>query len=135
MPVTHLDPAGLPQSHLFHTASITSGSRFLHVSGQVGADPDTGLVATGLEAQVERCVLNLAIVLAEAGVGFEAVARMTAYFVDWTPDKVVPYEAGVRSAAEHLGIEMPTPPLTGIGVAALATPEIVVEMDLVAVLD
>lgn len=60
---------------------------------------------------------------------------MTVYRVDWTPDKMGAFISGVDGASARLGIEVPVPPLTGIGVAALAEPFVLVEVEAVAVLD
>ena len=60
---------------------VHQGIAFL--SGQVPLDPATGeLVGATIEAQTERVLANLRAVLAEAGVGFEALLRVGVYLVD-----------------------------------------------------
>jgi 2-iminobutanoate/2-iminopropanoate deaminase len=55
----------------------------LFCSGQIGIDPATGdLVPGGVEAEVRQVLLNLAAVLAAAGVTTDAVVRTTIYLVD-----------------------------------------------------
>ena len=52
-------------------------------SGQIGLDPATGqLVPGGVEAETRQVLLNLAAVLAAAGVTTDAVVRTTIYLVD-----------------------------------------------------
>ncbi len=72
--------------------------------------------------------------LAGVGATFDDVAKLTAYLVDWTPDKMPLWVEGVAGASAKLGIST-TPPLTGIGVAALAEPDLLVEVEAIAVVD
>jgi hypothetical protein len=53
--------------------------------------------------------------------------------VDWSPDKLAGLGAGVARVAERLGVD-PTKPITLIPVAALGEPDLLVEVDAVAVL-
>ncbi len=84
--------------------------------------------------RVERCYLNVATALAAAGASFDDVAKLTLYVVDWTPDKLTVLGEGIAGATETLGITA-RPPLTGIGVSALAAPDLLVEIEAIAVLD
>ncbi|MEV6769435.1 hypothetical protein AB0N05_12500 [Nocardia sp. NPDC051030] len=54
--------------------------------------------------------------------------------VDWTPDKMSLFVEGAARAAKRLGVTA-LPPLTGIGVAALAEPDLLVEIEATAILD
>ncbi len=135
MPVTLLDPQGLPQAGTHQQVALASGSRLVFVAGQVAQDAEGRTVGDDdLAAQVERCYLNVAAALAAAGASFDDVAKLTLYVVDWTPDKLTVLGKGIARAAEQLGITA-RPPLTGIGVAALAAPGLLVELEAVAVLD
>ncbi|WP_308215963.1 RidA family protein [Pseudonocardia humida] len=67
------------------------------------------------------------------GGSFADVAKLTVYVVDWSPDKLPALGAGVGRAAERLGLD-PTRPITLIGVAGLGEPDLLVEVDAVAVL-
>ena len=128
MAITLVNPDGLPAIDAYRQVSIATGSRLVFVAGQVAWDTAAG----DLTAQVERCYLNVATAL--AGASFSDVAKLTVYVVDWTPDKMPAFLAGVARAAERLG-ETPVPPGTLIGVAALDVPEHLVEVEAVAVLD
>ncbi|MBA2417140.1 MAG: RidA family protein, partial [Geodermatophilaceae bacterium] len=55
------------------------------------------------------------------------------YLVDWTGDKMPALGDGVERAAEQLGVDL-RKPTTLIGVAALAEPDLLVEVDAIAVL-
>ena len=72
--------------------------------------------------------------LAAVGGSFDDVAKITLYFVDWQPDKLPALGLGVQRAAERLGVDL-TKPVTLLGVAALGEPDLLVEVDVTAVLD
>ena len=55
---------------------------FLFCSGQIGLDPASGELADGVEAQAHRALLNLAAVLAEAGLGWADVVKTTVFLAD-----------------------------------------------------
>jgi 2-iminobutanoate/2-iminopropanoate deaminase len=54
----------------------------LFCSGQLGLDPASGNLVDGIEAQVERSMLNLRSVLDAAGVTFEDVVKTTIFLAD-----------------------------------------------------
>ena len=55
----------------------------LFCSGQIPLDPATGELVTGdVAAQTRQVFANLGAVLAQAGAGFEHVARTTVYLAD-----------------------------------------------------
>ncbi|ADB31381.1 Endoribonuclease L-PSP [Kribbella flavida DSM 17836] len=133
MPITVMNPAGLPEIDLYRQVSVATGSRQIYVAGQVAWDADGTLVGAGdLAAQVEQVYLNLGTALDQAGATFDDVAKLTAYLVDWTPDKMPDFLAGAARAFAKLGVS-PVPPFTGIGVAALAEPGLLVEIEIEAV--
>ncbi|MFC9430281.1 RidA family protein [Streptomyces sp. NPDC056987] len=135
MTITLVNPDGLPKVDLYRQVSVATGSRLVFVAGQVAWGADGATVGVGdLTAQVEQCYLNVGTALAGAGASFGDVAKLTVYLVDWTPDKMPLVEAGIARAAAKLGVT-PVPPLTGIGVAALAAPDLLVEVEATAVLD
>jgi enamine deaminase RidA (YjgF/YER057c/UK114 family) len=130
-----VNPEGLPKVDIYRQVSVASGSRLVFIAGQVARDADGGKVGEGdLAAQVEQCYLNLGTALAEVGGSFDDVVKLTVYVVDLAPDKMPLFAEGVARAAAKLGIT-PAAPLTGIGVAALAEPDLLVEVEATAVLD
>ncbi len=135
MTVTLLDPGGLPQVPTHRQVSVATGSKLVFLAGQVACGADWRTIGEGdLAAQVEQCYRNVATALAAAGASFDDVVKLTLYFVDWTPDKLAAAGEGIARATEALGITA-RPPLTGIGVAALAEPGLLVEVEATAVLD
>ncbi|MFC7331319.1 RidA family protein [Marinactinospora rubrisoli] len=136
MPITLANPDGLPKVDLYRQVAIATGSKLVFIAGQVARTADGGRVGEGdLAAQVEQCYLNLATALAEAGATFDDVVKLTVYLVDWAPENMPRFTEGVARASAKLGITAPVPPLTGIGVAALAEPDLLVEIEATAVID
>ncbi|MFG2131325.1 RidA family protein [Streptomyces sp. NPDC048751] len=135
MAITLVNPGGLPEIDAYRQVSIATGSKLVFVAGQVSWDEKGVTVGEGdLAAQVERCYLNIATALAAAGASFDDVAKLTAYVVDWTPDKLPLFLEGVSRAAAKLG-GTPVPPATLLGVAALDVPDHLVEVEATAVID
>ncbi|MEU4129357.1 RidA family protein [Streptomyces wuyuanensis] len=135
MTVRLVNPGGLPEIDSYHQVSVASGSKLVFVAGQVAWDADGAAVGEGdLATQVEQCYLNVGTALAGVGATFDDVAKLTVYVVDWTPDKMPLFLEGVARAAATLG-GTPVPPGTLLGVAALAVPEHLVEIEATAVID
>ncbi|GAA5023963.1 RidA family protein [Terrabacter aeriphilus] len=130
-----LNPAALPHVPIYHQVAVTDGARTIYVAGQVAVDADGTRIGDGdLAAQVAQVYLNLHAALAAAGARLSDLVKVTAYLVDWRPEKMADVRDGMERAARALGVEVSLPPLTGVGVAALAEPGLLVEVDGVAVL-
>ena len=54
----------------------------LYISGQLPADPVTGELPAGIEAQTRRSLDNLGYILEEAGLGFNDVVKTTVLLAD-----------------------------------------------------
>ena len=134
MPVQLLNPEGLPQPEHYVQVAVATGSRTVYLSGQVARDADGNPVGPGdLAAQVEQAYSNVATALAAVGGSYDDIAKLTVYVVDWSPEKLADLGAGLRRVAERLGVD-PRKPVTLLGVAALAEPDLLVEVEAVAVL-
>ena len=134
MPVELVNPEGLPKAEAYAQVGVATGSRTVYVSGQVARTADGAPVGPGdLAAQVEQAYTNVLTALAGVGASVEDVAKLTIYLVDLTPDKMGTFITGIGRVVERLGIN-PIRPATLIGVAALAEPDMLVEIEAVAVL-
>ncbi len=134
MPVELFNPPGIPAPEIYRQMAVATGTRTVYLAGQVARTAEGAPVGTGdLAAQVEQAYLNVATALAAVGGSFDDVAKLTLYLVDWSPDKLGDLGAGVARVAERLGVD-PTKPVTLIPVAALGEPDLLVEVDAVAVL-
>ncbi len=135
MAVELVNPDGLPKPEMYRQLSIATGSKLVFMAGQVARDADGNPVGEGdLAAQVEQAYLNIGTGLAAIGGSFDNVAKLTAYVVDWSPDKMALLGEGVTRAAAKLGID-PIKPITLLGVAALGEPDLLVEVEATAVMD
>ncbi|MDA0565573.1 RidA family protein [Streptomonospora sp. S1-112] len=136
MAVQMLSPQGMMQPVAYNHVSIGTGSRHVHVAGQISRDAEARPVAVGdLTGQVEQALRNTARGLAGAGAGFSDVVRLRFFVTGWTPDKMDAFMAGVDNVSEELGIPRPLPPVSLIGVDYLFEPDVLVEVEAYAVLD
>ena len=135
MTVQLINPPGIPEPLGYAQVGVASGSRIVYVSGQVARAADGSHVAPGdLAGQVEQAYTNLLTALKGAGATYADVAKVTVYLVDLSPDSLGPFIEGAMRVATAHGID-PTKPMTMVGVAALAEPDLPVEIEAVAMLD
>jgi enamine deaminase RidA (YjgF/YER057c/UK114 family) len=132
MSIEFTNPHGLPEIDLYRQVSIATGSRIVHVAGQVSWDAGTP-GESDLASQIASSYANVATALAAAGGSVGDIVDLTMFVVDWAPARMSEVVEGLDRAAERLG-SRPVPPATLIGVAALAAPEYLVELKAVAVL-
>ena len=131
MPHTVLNPAGLHDPVPFgysHTASIPSGTELVLVAGQYGSSTDGAVVSSAFTEQVRHAFRNLGVALAAHGLDLGHVVQLRTYVVNHDFDKLAAIAEAVRSrwSADH------PPTQTLSGVASLATPEILFEVEAVA---
>lgn len=135
MAVELLNPEGLPKPDLYRQLSVATGSRTVYLAGQVARTAEGEPVGPGdLAAQVEQAFLNVGTAVAAVGGTFDDVAKLTIYVVDWSPDRLPALGEGVGRAAAQLGRDL-TKPVTLLGVAGLGEPDLLVEVEAIAVLD
>ena len=109
---------------------IVEGGRLLFLSGHVPFDAEGKVVGSDVSVQLDQVFRNLQATLHAAGTDFSSLARITIYVRDYTPD-LLPKIRTVRDT----WIALDHPPASAlIGVAALAHPDILVEVDAVGVL-
>nr|WP_246405872.1 RidA family protein [Modestobacter versicolor] len=122
----------VPYQHV----SVASGTRQVHVAGQIARDAAGRPVATGdLTGQVAQALRNTALGLAGAGATFADVVRLRFFVTQWTPDRIGAFLAGVEEVADELGLPRPLPPASLIGVDVLFESDVLVEVEADAVLD
>ncbi|AUS78882.1 hypothetical protein C1701_11515 [Actinoalloteichus sp. AHMU CJ021] len=136
MAVRLLTPEGMFQPVPYHHVSVGTGSRQIHVAGQIARDAEGNPLATGdLAGQVAHALRNTARGLAGAGATFADVVRLRFYAVAWAPDKMDAFVAGIQQVADEIGLPSPLPPASLIGVDYLFEPDVLVEVEADAVLD
>ena len=108
---------------------VVARGRMVFVRGQVGQDLDTALnVGVGdPAAQAEQAMQNIKQLLAEAGASLDHICKITTYLTDSRSR-----EAVYRTIGRWLKGVFPVS--TGVVVTALARPEWLVEVDVIAVI-
>lgn len=134
MSIQLLNPPALPQPEFYAQLSIAQGSKTVYISGQVARDADGNPVGPGdLAAQAEQAYANVHAAVTAAGGSFADIAKLTVYLVDWEPAKVAQLGEGAVRAAQRLGFDF-VRPITLLGVASLGEPDLLIEVEAVAVL-
>jgi len=128
----HVNPANLPDPRPFgySVAGVApAGARLAFVSGQGGQDA-TGGLSPDFAVQVRQAYANLLAVIDALGGRRDRVLRITTYVVGHGPDKLGTLTEGVTQA---FGEALPAQTL--VGVAALALPGMLFEVEAVVALD
>ncbi|MFT4038331.1 MAG: RidA family protein [Thermomicrobiales bacterium] len=129
-----LDPDGLAKTDAYQQVAVSTGSCEEHVAGQVDTDATGQLVAPGdLAGQVAQVLRNVATGLAAGGATVADVAPLNVYVVDWQPEKMGEFMAGVMQVAGEIGF-VPAP-ASLIEVVSLFAPGFLIEIEATAVLE
>jgi enamine deaminase RidA (YjgF/YER057c/UK114 family) len=134
MSVRFSHPDGLLQQAIYAPVALATGSRLLLLAGQVAVTPTGEPTATDVTGQVHGALRNVALGVRSAGGDVSDIARLTFYVVGWTPALAEELQEGIARAQESDGLTSPLPPATVIGVQALWTPDLLVEIEATAVL-
>lgn len=125
-----IEPDGLHPAPGFSHVAIARGGRFVFVSGQVALAPDFSVIGgDDLRAQTVAAMENVGTALAAAGAGWDDVVRRTIYTKDATQFAVV------TEAIESVTGSDVHPPQTILGVTGLALPELLIEIEVTALLE
>ena len=127
---THfLSPATLSKPTGYSHVAIVAAGKQIHVAGQVAFNADGQLVGKGdVGAQAEQVYTNLGAALAAAGASLRDVFKLVTYVVNLTPEKA----AAVRAVRmKYLG-DGPYPASTMVGVTSLVNPDLLVEIEVIA---
>jgi enamine deaminase RidA (YjgF/YER057c/UK114 family) len=127
---TIVNPDGLHNPIPFgysHTAAIPAGTELVFVSGQYGSGTDGMVVSPDFTEQVQQAFSNLGIALAAHGLDLSHVVQLRTYVVSPDFEKL-----GIIGQAVQGGCGNTPPTQTVIGVAGLAMPDILFEVEAVA---
>ncbi len=132
MPKDYINPQGISNPGTYTHVVKTSGQSLVFIAGQVALDAQGQVVGEGdLRAQAHQVFQNLRTALEAAGASFEDVVKLVTYVVNYQPEHRA-LLAEVRP--DYLPASNP-PASTLLGVQALALPQLLIEIDAVAVLD
>ncbi len=127
MAATFIDPASVhaPAGPYSHTAVVPAGTALVFVSGQVGMRAD-GSVPAAFAEQADVAFENLRRCLEAQQLDIDAVVKLSVFLL---PGQDF---AQLRAARErHFGTHRPTS--TTVYVAGLAAPELLIEIEAIAV--
>lgn len=124
-----INPETIAQPRGYTHVVESSGSRTVYISGQVALDPQGTIVGPGdMQAQAEQVFQNLQAALQSVGASFEDVVKFTYFVVDMSQMQAV---REVRN--RYINTAQP-PASTAVEVRRLYLPELLVEVEAVAVL-
>jgi enamine deaminase RidA (YjgF/YER057c/UK114 family) len=127
-----LSPSSLPPAPGYSQIVQVTGGTTIYIAGQVAWDQEGNLVGKDdFEKQARQVFTNLVTALAEAGATPSDLVRVGIYVVDHDLDKLR-IVRGVRD--EILDVD-PPPASTLLGVQRLAVPDLLIEVDAIAVID
>lgn len=119
-------PAGF--SHVVKSSRRTT----LHVAGQVAYDTQGRIVGVGdFAQQVRQVYTNIRTALRHCGADMEDLVKTTIFVRDLTAEKI----ATIRAVRKEFLADHALPASTLIGVQALAKPELMLEVEAVAMID
>ncbi|MBL0932192.1 MAG: RidA family protein [Alphaproteobacteria bacterium] len=126
MPKTY-NPATIakPTGRYQHAIEVKQGARTLYLSGQVGNLPD-GSVPKTIEAQAAAVWANIGAILADAGMGFADLIKITILLTDKA------YILPSRAARDKALGDIRPPASTLMIVSALASPDFMIEIEAIA---
>lgn len=127
-PIIRMNPRSLPNAGDlgYSQISIVEPGRMAYISGQVASRPNGESVPESLVEQMKVVSANAKAALDAAGATPHNIVNARIYVVDLTSERLEelmpPFLATFEGAQ---------PCVTGIGVAALAAPDLQVEMELI----
>ena len=109
-----------------HVVEVTGPVKTIYIAGQIAFDKSGAIVGKGdMKAQTEQVFKNLEAALAAAGAKFSDVVKMNTYVTDMSQVAVIREVRGRYFSST-------TPASTLVQVAALARPELMIEIEVIA---
>ena len=110
-----------------HIVEVTGPNRTIYISGQIAYDKDGKVVGAGdMKAQAEQVFKNLETALTAAGATFTDVVKMNSYITDMSKVQAV------RDVRARYFKDV-TPASTFVEVKGLVRPELLLEIEVIAV--
>jgi enamine deaminase RidA (YjgF/YER057c/UK114 family) len=113
-----------------HAVTAEGGGKLVYISGQVSWDAAGNVVGKGdMRAQSEQVFANVTAALKAAGAGWDDVLKMNGYMVGMHGERVNAY----REVRQRFLKPGALPASTLVGVERLVDPELLLEVEVVAV--
>ncbi len=127
--ITRINPASLAKPNGF--MHITTWDSVVFISGQVSYDASGAIVGEGdIAKQAHQVLSNLKRALEEVGTDFNHVVKMNYYIRDISEEAV----AKIRDVRQHFFADGLLPASTMVGVAGLAKPALLLEIEAYALI-
>ena len=111
---------------------LARGTRTIYTAGQVSIDESGATVGSGdLAEQTAQAMRNVGLALAAAGASYGDIVKITTYVVNYRPE----HRVVIGKARAPFFANKAPPASTLVGVAALALPDWLIEIEAVAVVD
>jgi enamine deaminase RidA (YjgF/YER057c/UK114 family) len=128
----HPRAEGLLHNPGFSQVVVASGRRTIYTAGQVSINERGALVgAADLAAQTAQAMRNVGLALSAVGASYADIVKITTYVVNYKPE----HRSIIGKARAPFFANATPPASTLVGVAALALPEWIVEIEAIAVVD
>lgn len=121
----HNPPTIAPGGGYSHGIELPPNARIIYCAGQLGLKTDGSMASADIRGQAEQAWHNIGAILRSAGMGYENIVKLTHYL---TRREDIPVYREVR--AQFLGKLAPASTL--LVISALARPEALIEVDVVA---
>ena len=127
----YMNPAALGTPRFYsHAVSVEGAAKIVYVSGQVSWDANGNVVGKGdMRAQSEQVFKNVTEALRAAGASWGDVVKMNGYMVGMHGERVDAY----REVRGRFVKEGALPASTLVGVERLVDPDLLLEVEVVAV--
>jgi len=110
-------------------AQCVRSGKTIYISGQAAQDRDGKIVGAGdVTAQAERVWRQIGSLLEAAGANYRKIVKVTTYLVDMA-DREVSMSVRKKYLGDHVAAS------TLVGTPALAQPEMLIEVEVIAELD
>jgi enamine deaminase RidA (YjgF/YER057c/UK114 family) len=125
-----IDPPELLKIPEIVNVSVATGTRIIHISGQTSVGTDGKVIGDTHLDQSRHAFRNVRTALEAVGATLADVAKFNIYMVNYSWEAL---EALMTAGKEVFGDPYPLTANTLVGVASLWLPELLVEVDAVAV--
>lgn len=134
MQMQRINPEGVAATASAYSQMVTvSDATLLFLAGQVAWDLDRNVVGKGdLRAQAIQAFENVRVILASVGADFSSVVKVTYFVVNFNPSH---RQAIVEARGMHFVSDGNMPASTLIGVQALAEPDLLIEIEVIAAIE
>lgn len=131
MRITQHNIKGAPAPNGYYHATVAEAGKIVFLSGQPGTD-EKGALSPGLSDQIKNALINMGNACIAAGADVRNIAKVTFYVVNWNVTMMQNIIEGTTAAKQVY--DFPDTALTLISVSGLFTPDMLVEIEGIAVM-